>query len=285
MAKHIGNRPAEIFGYLLEDQSQEAQTTREKRICPFVAKPCNKQSRLINFPFGVCTVECGGEFRTICPRRFEERGTLADVPRVLETIALHYFGDWHNTIPFAEVKLPNVGSIDYVLVRHKPLKPEVEDFVSIEFQSDSTSNTGKLIQAVRDFLEGHDTQSQKYGFGVNTYDTIKRAITQVINKGIVYEAWDTKCYWVIQEYIYANLVKRYGFKKDGFSSEHASRFALHKLVSQDGRLTMLPNRFISTTVDEVYQAMRNNPALPSKDKFVHHLNTKLQAKLSLQFFR
>ena len=60
---------------------------------------------------------------------------------------------------------------------------------------------------------------------MNTYDSIKRAITQLMNKGIVYEAWNAKCYWVIQEYIYANLVARYGFKKDGFSPKHASVFA------------------------------------------------------------
>ena len=105
----------------------------------------------------------------------------------------------------------------------------------------------------------------------------------LINKGIVYEVWNTRCYWVLQEYIYANLVNRYGFKADGFSPEHASRFALYNLVRQDGRLTLLLRRFISTTVDEVYQAMRNNPGLPSKDRVVQGLNARLQAELSVRF--
>jgi hypothetical protein len=49
------------------------------------------------------------------------------------------------------------------------------------------------------------------------------------------------------------------------------------------------SRLISTTVDEVYQAMRNNPGLPNKDdaaslpEFVQKLNTRLQARLSVQF--
>jgi hypothetical protein len=48
-------------------------------------------------------------------------------------------------------------------------------------------------------------------------------------------------------------------------------------------------RLISTTVDEVYQAMRNNPGLPNKDEaaslpeFLQKLDTKLQARLSVQF--
>jgi hypothetical protein len=35
--------------------------------------------------------------------------------------------------------------------------------------------------------------------------------------------------------------------------------------------------------DEIYQAMRNNPTLPDKDRFVKALETKLRARLSLKF--
>ena len=58
--------------------------------------------------------------------------------------------------------------------------------------------------------------------------------------------------------------------------------------SKPGHPALIPTRFISTTVDEVYQAMRNNPGLPNKDEaaslpeFVQELNTKLQARLSMQ---
>ncbi|MFQ5612363.1 MAG: NotI family restriction endonuclease [Anaerolineae bacterium] len=282
MAENAGNRPAEIFGYPIWNQSKEVQNVRERHWCPFLDRRCDKKSRLIDFPFGVCSAEHSGGVHTICPHRFEEQGSIEGISRVLEDIALHYFGDFNNTIVFSEVRLPNVGSIDYVLVRHKPMKPEVEDFVSVEFQSDSTTSTGGLVQGILDFFEGQDLQGQSYKFGMNTYDSIKRAITQLMNKGIVYETWDTKCYWVIQEYIYANLVSRYGFKTDGFSPGHASRFALYSLVPKGDRLALNPGRFISTTVEEVYQAMRNNPGIPGKDKFVQHLNTKLRLRLSVR---
>lgn len=204
------------------------------------------------------------------------------VSRVMADITEHYFGDFNNLMIFPEVGLPNVGSIDYVLVRHKPMRPEVEDFVLVEFQSDSTTGTGELVKSVRDFFAGQNLQGRSYSFGMNTYDSIKRAITQLMNKGIVYETWNTKCYWVIQEYIYANLIRRYGFKTEGFSPDHASRFALYNLVPQNERLTLTLSRFISTTVDEVYKAMRHNPGIPSKDKFVQHLNAKLRLKLSVR---
>jgi len=283
MAQRTGNRPAEIFGYPIGNYSKEARDVREKRWCPFAGRRCAKNSSLIDLPFGVCSVEQRGAFHAICPHRLEEQGSIADVPKALEQVAKHYFDSLDNTVSFPEVKLPNVGSIDYVLVRHKPMKVEVEDFVSVELQSDSTTGTGQVVQGLRDFFQGQDVREQTYRFGLNTYDTIKRAMTQLMNKGIVYESWGTKCYWVFQEHIYANLVNRYGFKEDGFVPEHASRFALYNLVHENDRLTLVPTRFISTTVEEVYHAMRNNPALPDKDKFVQRLNAKLKVRLGLQF--
>ncbi len=283
MAQNVGNRPAEIFGYPHWNQSKEAQEARERHWCPFVNRHCDKKSRLIEFPFGVCTAEHGGGIRAICPHRFEERGSVESVSRVLEDIALHYFGDFNNTVIFSEVRLPNVGVIDYILVRHKPMRPAVEDFVSVEFQTDSTTSTRGLVQGIIDFYQGSDLRNNSYKFGMNTYDSIKRAITQLMNKGVIYENWGTKCYWIIQEYIYANLISRYGFKTDGFSPDHASRFALYNLIPDGDIYRLKRSRLISTTVEDVYLAMRNNPEMPTKDSFVQHLNNKLRLRLSVRF--
>jgi hypothetical protein len=274
--------PAEVFGYFASDSSLEAFQTRKDHWCRFVGKLCNKKSRLIDYPFGVCTVLHGDALFTVCPRRFEEKGTV-DIPLVLENIALHYFGDLNNLVLFSEVRLPNVGSIDYVLVRHRPVKAEVDDFVPVEFQSDSTTGTGSLVQSLRDFMSGLNVLEKNYNFGMNTYDTIKRSITQLFNKGIVYENWGNKSYWVIQEYIYANLVKRFGLKREGYSEEHASRFALQELSLEGNQVKLQSTRYVSASVGEIYQAMRNNPSLPKKDQFVATLNEKLKARLNLKF--
>ena len=282
MTESPGNRPAEIFGYPVWDQSPEARKARRRHWCPFQDRTCNKKSRLIDFPFGVCSAKHGDGLRAICPHRFDEPGSIEGVSRVLEDIALHYFGDLDNVVAFSEVRLPNVGNIDHVLVRHKPMKPEVDDFVSVEYQADSTTSTGGLVKAIRDFSAGHDLNARSYKYGMNTYDSIKRAITQLMNKGIVYETWDTKCYWVIQKYIYANLVNRYGFKSGGYSPRHSSRFALYDLVPSGDSVTLQLSRFVSTTVEDVYQAMRNNPGMPKKDDFVNGLNSKLRLGLNVQ---
>jgi hypothetical protein len=279
----MNNHPAEIFGYYVGNSSLEASEVRKAHWCPFTDKVCNKSSRLLDFPFGVCTTAHGDTFYTICPRRFEEKGTIEGIPRVLENVALHYFGNLANLVLFSEIKLPNVGSIDFVLVRHKPMKAEVDDFLPVEFQSDSTTGTGPLVQSLKDFMAGINILENKYDFGINTYDTIKRSITQLFNKGIVYETWGIKSYWVIQEYIYANLVKRYGLKMEGFSAEHASRFALQDFSRNGNKIKLQTTRYVSVSVDEIYQAMRNNPGLPNKGHFVAILNDKLKARLNLKF--
>ena len=133
---------------------------------------------------------------------------------------------------------------------------------------------------MRDFQNGYDLSANSYGFSMNTYDSIKRAITQLMNKGIVYEHWGTKCYWVIQEYIYANLVYRYGFKNEGFTPEDSSIFALYDLSPNGGGLSLTPTRYVSTSVEEVYRAMRYSRAMPQKDDFVRRLNAELRLKLN-----
>ena len=284
MASNPGNRPAEIFGYPLGSRARAAATARQNHTCPFMEQTCDKKSRLLDLPFGVCSVEYGGSVRAICPRRFEERRTTANaaVPITLENIARHYFGSIDNIVVFPEVRLPKVGNIDYVIVRHKPMSHEIDDFVAVEFQSDSTTDTGELVRGMRDFMAGRNISSDSYRFGINTYDSIKRAMTQLMNKGIVYENWNTKCYWVIQEYIYANLVDRYGLRPDGYDAAHATRFALYDLVPRRGRISLTATRYVSSSVAEIYQAMRNNPGLPGKDAFVADLNRRLRLRLSVR---
>ena len=281
MTNSPGNRPAEIFGFPAANREDVAEEVRGRHWCPFMQSTCDKKSRLLDFPFGVCSVEHRGGIRAVCPHRFDERGTLDGVPIVLENIAMHYFGDINNTVIFSELVLPGVGRIDYVIVRHKPMTREVDDFTTVEIQSDSTTSTGKLVEGMRDFQQGNDLSLKSYGFNMNTYDSIKRAITQLMNKGIIYEHWGTKCYWVIQEYIYANLVNRYGFKPDGFTTEDASIFALYDIVPGSDRLRLTPTRYVSTSVEEVYQAMRHNRTMPQKDDFVRKLNAELRLKLNV----
>jgi len=177
---------------------------------------------------------------------FEEQDPVTEVSRVLEEIALHYFGNLTNIISLQSVNLFGLGKIDWVLIRHKLMKAEVDDFVMVEIQTNLTSKIESMM----------------------------------LNKAIVYKAWNTKGYWVIPEHAYVNLVQRYGFKESSYSSEHPCRFFLYdSAVFKDDYLTPNPNRYVSVALDQIYQPAQYDLVLPNKDKVVQVFNAKMRAEL------
>jgi hypothetical protein len=274
----IPKHPAEVFGYPISDHSPEAQDARQRHWCPFVDKVCDKKSRLIDYPMGVCSVTYRDDVIAVSPRRFRQD----DI--VFKDVAAHYFGDLNNLMVFDEVNLRGVGNFDFVMVRHKPLSAQIEDFVVIEFQTGQTTSTGKLVDALCDFMAGHSVAGGSYNFGLNLYDIWKRAYTQILNKGVVLENWGHRIYWVTQERVFADLVKRYELLGGlGVDSNHASFFANYNLVpNQTGRYSMQLSRYLSATTDQLFNALRDNPRLPSKDAFIRVLSKKVQGNAQLR---
>lgn len=177
---------------------------------------------------------------------FEEQGAVAGVSRVLEEIALHYFGNLNNIISIQSVNLFGLGEIEWVLIRHKLMKAEVDDFVMVEIQTDLTSKIENMM----------------------------------LNRAVVYKAWNTKGYWLVPEHIYANWVKRFGFKESSYSSEHPFRFFLYdSAIFKDNYLSLNQNRYASVGLDEEYQPTPYNLVLPDKDKVVQVFNAKMRAQL------
>ena len=200
MAKY----PSEIFGYYWKDASIEAKSSKKNYHCPFHDSRCYKKSRLVDYPFGVCTAHTDGKEIALCPRRFLERGLI------FRDIAKAHFGSIHNILVFSEVGLPGIGNFDFVMVKHKPLSTVVEDFAVIELQTGQTTSTGKLVQGFKDLMEtGTIAPKATYNFGINTYDIWKRTFTQILNKGIILEKWKRKIFWVVQEPIFEYFRVKY----------------------------------------------------------------------------
>ena len=107
------------------------------------------------------------------------KGILEGIHSVLENIAIHYFGEQTNLVTFSDVKLPNYGTIDFVLARHKPCNSEIDDFVLVE--------VGAFLHAdkfaVEDVLGHAFPQSARYE------RTIRTSLFQLLDRGIVYEVW------------------------------------------------------------------------------------------------
>ncbi|MFQ5851510.1 MAG: NotI family restriction endonuclease [Candidatus Binatia bacterium] len=277
MAKY----PSEIFGYPHSNTSSKAEQVRAEHWCPFVDKVCYKQSRLIDYPFGVCSAHVNDDEVAVCPRRFLDGHTI------FTDIAQHHFKTINDILVFSEIRLADIGSFDFVMVKHKPMCPEIEDFVAIELQTSQTTGTGQLVQGLKDYLGGKSVFQKSYGFGLNLYDIWKRSFTQILNKGVIMENWQKKIYWIVQEPVYRYFETRYSLQSLDFQRHHSTVFALYVLKRTKEAFELVASRKISASMDRLFAAFRNNSNIPSVEKFLEAIKRKIEseAQISLRLGR
>ncbi|HLD59746.1 MAG TPA: NotI family restriction endonuclease [Candidatus Bilamarchaeaceae archaeon] len=266
--------PNEIFTYPVENKSEEARKAVKEHYCRFLENKCDKQSRTINYPMGVCSVNHSGTKPIICPHRFLENIL------VFKNACNASFGTTDNVLLFSEVKLSNVGSFDFVLVKHKSISNKVEDFCIVEFQSDSTTGTGKLVQALKDFMSGADVLQNRYRFGMNTYNTIKLSYIQMLIKGQVMEKWGKNIFWVMQKFVFDNMVNRFRLTDLDYNPKYKTHYHVYNLVTDNDiyKLELVNKK--STTIANLLKAFTHQPT-PSLDSFIEVLERKIQLKLGL----
>jgi len=266
--------PNEIFSFPVENKSAEAKKAIKNYYCRFLEGKCDKQSRTINYPMGVCSVNHSRTKPIICPHRFLESNI------VFKDVAKSVFGSTNNVMLFSEVHLSNVGSFDFVLVKHKPISNKIADFCIVEFQSDSTTGTGELVSALKDFMAGENILNNKYKFGMNTYNTIKLSYIQMLIKGQVMEKWNKNIIWVMQKFVYDNMVKRFQLINLDFKKQDYTKYFIYDLKSNKGIYNIQLVDKSSTTVSNLLRAFTHQPT-PSLDEFVSVLENKIKLKLGL----
>lgn len=264
--------PNEVFTYPVECKTEKAKSTVSQYYCKFLEDKCNKQSRLINYPMGVCSVNYNANKIIICPHRFLEDNL------VFVNICKEVFGSTDNVLRFSEVKLTNVGSFDFVLVKHKPISNKSDDFCIVEFQSDSTTATGKLVEALKDFMKGDEVLKKKYNFGMNTYNTIKLSYIQMLIKGQVVEKWGKNIFWVVQKYVYENMVNRFKLSTMDYSEEKKTKYHIYDLIENKDIYSLKLIDKKSSSVANLLKAFTHQPT-PSLDKFIEVLEHKVRLKL------
>ncbi|MBT9166875.1 MAG: hypothetical protein DDT19_00199 [Syntrophomonadaceae bacterium] len=266
--------PNEIFTYPVENKLEEARKAVKEYYCRFLEGKCNKQSRTINYPMGVCSVNHSRTKPIICPHRFLENNL------VFKNACNVAFGDTNNVLLFSEIKLSNVGSFDFVLVKYKPISSEVDDFCIVEFQSDSTTGTGQLVQALKDFMSGVDVLKRKYSFGMNTYNTIKLSYIQMLMKGQIFEKWNKKIFWVMQKFVFDNMVNRFRLNNLHYNENNKIHCHIYNLSEANGLYSLELIDKKSTTIANLLKAFTHQPT-PSLDNFVKVLERKIHLKLGL----
>jgi len=276
---HRKHYPAEVFGFPIRNKSKEAENIRRKYICPFNNNnKCSKQSRLLTYPMGVCSTWWPNNSPiAICPRRLLQDKTI------FVNAANHVFGGIDNVLLFSEVRLKGIGTFDFVLVKHKPISDEIEDFCIVEFQTDSTTGTGKLVKAIEEYIKGEDITRKPYAFGMNTYNTIKLAFVQMLNKGQVFEVWNKKIIWAVQRYVYKNMVDRFRLKGMRYNEEDANLFFIYDIDygSNPNNYQLVLEEIKSSTKENLMRAFQGAD-LPKIDHFMEVLHKKLRLNLGIK---
>lgn len=276
---HRKHYPAEIFGFPVENKSEEAENIRRNHICPFNNNnKCSKQSRLLTYPMGVCSTWWPNNSPiAICPKRLLQDKTI------FINVANHVFGGIDNVLLFSEVRLKRIGTFDFVLVKHKPISNEIEDFCVVEYQTDSTTGTGKLVKAIEDYITGEDITKESYAFGMNTYNTIKLAFVQMLNKGQVFEVWNKKIIWVVQGYVYKNMVDRFRLQDMKYNEEDAILFFIYDIdySSNPNNYQLTLEEVKSSTIENLIKAFQGVD-LPEIDDFMKVLHKKLRLNLGIK---
>ncbi len=124
---------AELFGFPIDNDSQDAVRARQYQFCPFSNKGPNCTKDSITNPLGVCSIHHGDGMAVICPVRLQEDWLLA------EHAARFFFPANYRWAIFLEVRLKDrhgisAGNIDVVLVAYDN-NGSVIDFGSLEVQT------------------------------------------------------------------------------------------------------------------------------------------------------
>lgn len=275
----MGKGPAEVFGYPVKETPAEGEEAQERFWCPFLDEQCWKQSQGVSHPFGVCSVRYDDEAVAVCPSRlWQDRVVFKDVAR-------HCFGSLDNLLVFSEVDVHGIGRLDHVIVKHKPLSSDVEDFVGVEMQTVDTTSTGGLVEAFRRYMAGEDISGENFTFGMNWANVWKRAFIQALMEGVVFEHWGKRLYYVAQEPAYRKLMARYSFHKlsdMSFNVQDSVVFMIYDLCEGESQYQLTRTRMESASVDEMLYAVKHGLKIPSQERFIRKLSRKAAEETSVR---
>lgn len=210
----MGTHPlAEVFGYRVEDRSEEAERHQDEQLCPFNNKVPNCTKDKANDPLGVCSVLDSGRAVITCPVRFREGWQIVSdaakffFPNAKEQ-GRHYTSLQEIRLNDAEGK--SAGNIDVVLVEHDS-RGNITDFGALEVQGVYIS--GNVRRPFEHFIEHrHDPGFVMDWRGAANYpspdylsSSRKRLVPQLLYKGGILKAWEKKQAVAIQRSFYETL--------------------------------------------------------------------------------
>ncbi len=270
---------AEVFGFPINNFTEDAKRMRRNKICPFNNKVPSCTKDKAKNPLGVCSIFGDGMPVITCPIRFRERWII------VEEAANFFFDERSSWTSIAEVRLADkygksAGNIDIVLVSYDE-QGNVTDFGSLEVQAVYIS--GNIRAPFENYMADPKGRQNLDWHGKPNYpkpdylsSSRKRLVPQVLYKGGILRAWGKKQAVILQRSFFETLPKMKNVKRERADLA----WFLYDLKFNKGK-----NRYTLTSDEVVYTEFE--PALdkiitpnPGKiEDFVELLQEKLDQKL------
>jgi hypothetical protein len=186
---------AEVFGFPIDNFSDEAIRHRRNRLCPYNNKVPSCTKDKANDPLGVCSVYDGTDIAITCPIRFRQDWLIA------EDAGRFFFPENTRWTSLSEVRLNDrqghsAGSIDMVLVAYDE-RGRITDFGALEVQAVYIS--GNIRRPFEYYLADPDSRHDMDWSGRGLYprpdylsSSRKRLAPQLIYKGGILKTWRKK---------------------------------------------------------------------------------------------
>jgi hypothetical protein len=274
---------AEVFGYLTNDHSDQADRYRSHRLCPFNNKVPNCTKDKAKNPLGVCSINYEKRPVITCPIRFREDWIITG------DAASFFFPGEATWSSLTEVRLndsggKSAGNIDVVLVAYDA-QGKVYDFGALEVQAVYIS--GNVRDPFEHYMKDPRARASMDWSNEPNYprpdylsSSRKRLAPQLLFKGGIIHNWRKKTAVALQKEFFTTLPKL----KEVSKSNAEIAWLIYDLVLVK-EANQSPGRYALKKVDEVFTKFE--PALlsittPSPGKvedFIKLLQEKLDEQL------
>lgn len=266
---------SEVFGFDVENDSAEAWSSRDDKLCPFRGSPCTKASKVA--PLGICSLSDGVRAAALCPVRFlEDRRIFSDAGRLA-------FGTGAQIASFPEVRILTVageggkkdrkiGKVDFLI--GNIVDGKVIDFAAVEVQAAYFSG-GNLQTVLRSFMENHHLDdvdaNRRPDFRSSAQ---KRLVPQLALKIPVFRRWGKKFFVVVDSKFFGAL-PRFGQTNEGNSE---LTWLVYPFAKSGVSYSLGKPEVIFSMWDDVQTALREGLP-PSPNEILAELQLKLAQQL------
>ena len=211
------HRVNEMYGlYVNGSDTPDLTDSLANQICPLTGKRCGKRRKSVNETIGTCSVLAKDSVSNedlpmlICPDRLIEGNRI--FLDCIDLISSSIPGSDLYLIP--EVKT-SAGRLDYVLAAFRDGHPV--DFVGIELQTLDTTgsvwpNRQRLLCDLG-YMQSDTPKTDKQEYSINWKMTGKTILTQIVQKGQLFETFNRHLVLICQTPLYDYMEQAFNFSE------------------------------------------------------------------------